>query len=58
MRTTVWIPGDTLVQPPPQACGWCSNGSIKTYHHGPCPRVESIEYHPDGTVKCVKFRDA
>ncbi len=42
----------------PPECGWCSNGSVKTYHYGPCPRVESIEYHPNGTVKCVKFRDA
>jgi len=39
-------------------CGWCSNGPSKVYHYGPCPRVESIEYHPNGTVKCVKFKDA
>ena len=53
------IPGDALVYPNlPRECGWCSNGSIKTFHYGPCPRVKSIEYNPDGTVKRVEFRDS
>ena len=30
------------------ACGWCSNN-----HTGQCPRVQEIEYHPNGTVKRV-----
>jgi hypothetical protein len=34
------------------ACGWC-NG----FHDGPCPRVKSVEYHENGTVKRVEFHD-
>jgi hypothetical protein len=34
-------------------CRWCGRW------HGPvCPRVQAIEYHPDGTVKRVEFRQA
>ncbi len=40
----------------PDECGWCSNGQSKVHHYGPCPHVESIEYHPSGAVKCVRFR--
>jgi len=50
--------GGTMQSYPSGECGWCSNGPIKVYHCGPCPRVESIEYYPNGTVKSVKFRDA
>ena len=32
-------------------CRWCG-----TYHpHCPCPHVNAIEYHPDGSVKRVEF---
>lgn len=44
----------------PGSCPWCSNpqaGSL-TYHQGPCPRVKSVEYNPDGSIKKVEFRDA
>jgi hypothetical protein len=30
-------------------CGLC--------HRGPCPRVRSIEYHRNGTVKKVEYHD-
>jgi hypothetical protein len=34
----------------PRQCGWC--GMI----HGPmCPRIQAIEYYPNGTVKRVEF---
>jgi hypothetical protein len=35
-------------------CPWCS-GII---HYGsPCPRVKAIEYHPNGMIKRVEFKD-
>jgi hypothetical protein len=33
-------------------CAYC-NG----YHSGTCPRIEAIEYHPNGTVKRIEFKD-
>lgn len=41
----------------PEYCRWCSDDCQKISHGGPCPRVESIEYHPNGTIKKVTFRD-
>jgi hypothetical protein len=35
-------------------CLWCG----ATQHAGVCPSVKSIEYHENGTVKRVEFRDA
>jgi hypothetical protein len=32
-------------------CAYCAG-----YHTGVCPRIESIDYHPDGTVAHVKLR--
>ena len=42
----------------PNACQWCSNGGYKIYHHGPCPRIKSLEYNTDGTLKRVEFMQA
>ena len=33
-------------------CQWC--GAFHTYV---CPLVKSYEYHPDGTLKRVEFKD-
>ena len=32
-------------------CSYCG-----AYHQGVCPRVESIEYHGDGSIKRVTLR--
>lgn len=41
---------------PDNYCRWCSNPpNHRVYHYGPCPRVRTIEYHPNGTVKRVEF---
>lgn len=46
-----------VVKPTPPPCRWCSDDQHMTWHT-PCPRVAAIEYHPDGTVKRVEFREA
>jgi hypothetical protein len=38
-----------------QPCQYCSNGCQQIYHGGKCPKVKSIEYHENGTVKKVEF---
>lgn len=35
-------------------CRWCSTANQVVYH-APCPKVRSIEYYPNGTVKKVEF---
>lgn len=34
-------------------CGHCGIS-----HQGQCPRIKSIEYWPDGTVKRVEYHDS
>lgn len=34
------------------SCPWCGS-----WHNGVCARVESIEYHENGQIKLVRFRD-
>lgn len=34
-----------------KSCPYCGNN-----HSGVCPRVKSIEYFPDGTIKKVDFK--
>lgn len=41
----------------PGECPYCSGPSQKIFHGGACPKVKSIEYWPDGTIKKVEFRD-
>lgn len=36
-------------------CEYCSTQHSIVYHGGSCPRVKSIEYYPNGTVKRVEF---
>ncbi len=36
-------------------CPYCSDAIQKTYHGGVCPKVKSIEYYPDGSIKKVDF---
>lgn len=31
-------------------CGHCG-----LWHSGPCPRVKSIEYYPNGTIKSIEY---
>ena len=35
------------------ACGYCG-----AWHSGTCPRIKSIDYYPNGSVKHVEFHDA
>lgn len=37
------------------SCPYCSSTYQPVVHTGPCPRVKSIEYHPNGSVKKVEF---
>jgi hypothetical protein len=39
----------------PGACRYCSSSIQATFHSGACPRIRSIEYHQDGTVKRVEL---
>lgn len=41
---------ETTTGETPGRCYYCG-----CWHQGVCGRVESIEYHPDGTVKKVTF---
>lgn len=41
----------------PAPCPYCSSGINMAYHSGKCPKVKSIEYHPNGTTKKVEFHD-
>ena len=43
---------NTTAGPMTGSCGWCGN-----YHTGVCWLVKAIEYHPNGGVKRVEFRD-
>ena len=35
-----------------QYCSYCG-----AYHNGMCPKVRSIEYYPNGTIKTIEFFD-
>lgn len=39
----------------PGVCRWCSTPTSQTVHNGPCPKIRSIKYRPDGSVKSVEF---
>lgn len=45
---------DTNTVSPEGQCPWCG----PVWHSGMCPRVEAIEYHQNGTIKRVEFREA
>jgi hypothetical protein len=36
----------------PKPCGHCG-----MWHAGSCPRIKSIEYYPDGTVRRLEYHD-
>ena len=40
----------------PKMCPWCSGNLSFVFHNGICPKVASIEYYPDGSVKRVEFK--
>ena len=38
-------------------CPYCSHLPLYVYHGGKCPKVKSIEYYPDGSVRKVEFNE-
>ncbi len=38
-------------------CPHCSGPFNAVYHTGACPRIKAIEYHPNGTLKRIEFRE-
>lgn len=38
-------------------CPYCSDQWSKIWHNGVCPKVKSIEYFPDGSIKKVEFKN-
>ena len=39
-------------------CPHCSNPpSNYVYHNGVCPKVKAVEYHPDGTIKRIEYKE-
>lgn len=59
--TVSWTRDDTStldMRHSPGACPWCSSQYQATFHAEPCPRVKSIEFHPDGGIKQVELREA
>ena len=39
-------------------CPYCSNPPYDyVYHGGACPKIKAIEYHPNGTVKRIEYKD-
>lgn len=40
-----------------QPCPYCSGNGVTVYHNGQCPKIKSVEYHPDGTVKKIEYKD-
>ena len=51
------FPSDTSVTMVGNWCEYCSSELSKVYHTGICPKIKSIEYHPNGNVKRIVFRD-
>ena len=41
----------------PEPCPWCSKGLGPVYHSGKCPKVKSVEYYPNGSVKKIEFKE-
>lgn len=39
-------------------CPYCSRDGVTIYHVGGCPRIRSVEYYPDGTIKRVEYAEA
>ena len=39
-------------------CPYCSGPpSTYVFHTGKCPKVKAIEYHPNGTIKRIEFKE-
>lgn len=36
---------------------FCPHCGRNTLHLGPCPNIKAIEYHPNGTIKRIEYRD-
>jgi hypothetical protein len=47
----------TSVCRPDTVCPYCSDDFSWTTHVGVCPKVKAFEYHKDGTLKRVEFKD-
>ena len=41
----------------PGACPHCSSPFQAVMHAGPCPRIKAIEYHPNGAVKRIEYKE-
>ena len=50
MVTTTGLPREN-------ACPYCSSDSVQVYHQGKCPKIKSIEYYENGTIKKVDFEE-
>lgn len=46
-----WVPNTTSA-PQPQQCDHCGQ-----WHQGQCPRIKAIEYHENGRIKRVEYKD-
>lgn len=47
----------TTTVKPPNACPYCSSETQYVFHQGWCPKIKSIEYHPNGTIKKIELKD-
>lgn len=47
----------TTVYSTPTACPHCSGVGTLVYHSGVCPKIKSIEYNPDGSIKKIEYKD-
>jgi hypothetical protein len=47
----------TAGTPPSVFCPHCSGGNVQVYHSGACPRVRSVEYHENGSIKRIEYRE-
>ena len=48
---------ETSSMSPEGSCPWCSGAGQYVYHSGACPKIKAIEYHPNGLIKRVEFKD-
>ena len=39
------------------ACPHCSGPYNSVAHVGPCPKIKAIEYHPNGAIKRIEYRE-
>ena len=54
-----WYPSENPTTAIPAfGCPYCSGAGTTVWHGGgPCPNVKAIEYHENGQIKRIEFRD-